>query len=244
MRDESPSGSVVHRATTRRIIKSKSLTITAISLASSVALLGGTAWLASGATGAYFSDTHAGNISGTVGNIHVTPSGGTGTAGTDLAFTNLLPGVAQKVTLNYTNTGSDPQDVYIVFNDPTELSALNDLGSYGEVDLAAHGQAIFDSANLNDHLVAPHCTPFDPAGCWPLKSQYLPTGTLAKGTTGNVSFSSNYSGELKGQLPVGSAAAPWTTYPVAGQFTTVSGDSGTGLPYEMVATQHGITPGH
>ncbi|MBW4033161.1 MAG: hypothetical protein HIU88_10930 [Acidobacteria bacterium] len=222
---------------------SKSLKVKAVSLVASVALLGGTAWLASGATGAYFSDTQQGNISGTVGSIHIAAYGGSGTTGTDLAFTNLLPGVAQTVKLKYTNTGSNPQDVYVVFTDPTALSALNNLGRYGEVHLAANGTALFDSANLNDHLISGHCGTLDPSGCWPLKSQYLLVSNLAPGATGDMSFSFNYSGALKGQLPAGSAAAPWNSYPVSGQFTTVSGDSGSGLPYEIVATQHGITPG-
>ena len=226
---------------------SKIFKVKAVSIAASVALLGGTAFLASGATGAYFSDTHSGNISGTIGNIHVRPSGGSGTDSTDLAFTNLLPGVAQTVKLNYTNTGSDPQDVYIVFNNATALSALNDLGRYGEVHLSANGTALFDSANLDDHLVpGVHCSTFDPSGCWPLKSQYLLASNLAPGATGNVSFSFNYTGKLKDQAPAGAPAAAWNTYPATdGQFTINAADGkGAGLPYEIVATQHGITPGN
>jgi hypothetical protein len=46
-----------------------SLKIKGAAIAVSVALLGGTAWLAAGSTGAYFSDTHTGTISGTVGSI-------------------------------------------------------------------------------------------------------------------------------------------------------------------------------
>ncbi|MEC5168897.1 hypothetical protein RCH11_001356 [Glaciihabitans sp. GrIS 2.15] len=224
---------------------SKSIKVKAISLAASVALLGGTAWLASGATGAYFSDTHAGAISGTVGNIHVATYGGSGANGTNLAFSNLLPGAAQTVSLNYTNTGSDLQDVFIVFNNATALSALNNLGTYGEVHLSANGTAIFDSANLNDHLAPAHCLSFEPSGCWPLKTQYLLASNVAPGVTGSFSFSFNYPGKLKGQAPVGAPAPMWNSYPLSDQFTTVAGDgSGSGLPYQIVATQHGITPGN
>ncbi|MET4702983.1 hypothetical protein [Frigoribacterium sp. UYMn621] len=218
--------------------------VKALSIAASVALLGGTAFLASGATGAYFSDTHSGNISGTVGNIHVVPFGGGGATGTDLAFSNLLPGVAKTVTLKYKNTGSDNQDVYIVFNNATALSALNDAGTFGEVHLAANGTPIFDSANLNDHLSPLHCLTFDPSGCWPLKSQYLLASNVAPGATGDVSFSYTIAGKYKGQAAAGAAAAPWNSFPVAGQTTTNSADgTSAGLPYEIVATQHGITPG-
>jgi hypothetical protein len=220
----------------------KSLKLKALSIAASVALLGGTAFLASGATGAYFSDMHPGNISGTVGNIHVTPFGGGGANGTDLSFTNLLPGVAQTVKLKYTNTGSDPQDVYIVFTNATALGALNDLGTYGEAHLSANGNALFDSANLKD---SPSCGAFSPSGCWPLKSQYLLASNLAPGATGDFSFAFNYAGKLKGQAPAGAPAAAWNTYPAADGQAVVNPAEGTGagLPYEIVATQHGITPG-
>ena len=46
----------------KMIFKSKVLALVA-----SVALLGGTAFVASGSTGAYFSDTHSGSITGTIG---------------------------------------------------------------------------------------------------------------------------------------------------------------------------------
>jgi hypothetical protein len=221
---------------------SKSLKIKAVSLAASVALLGGTAFLASGATGAYFSDMHPGNISGTIGNIHVSPFGGSGSTGTDLTFSNLLPGVPQTVKLNYKNTGSDPQDVYIVFTNATALGALNDLGHYGEAHLSANGTALFDSTNLKD--TAGSCGAFSPSGCWPLKKQYLLASNLAPGAVGNVSFSFNYPGKMTGQGPAGFAPA-WNTYPAAdGQAVVDPADgTGSGLPYEIVATQHGITPG-
>jgi len=222
----------------------KNFKVKALSIAASVALLGGTAFLASGATGAYFSDTHAGKISGTVGNIHVSPSGGGGAKGTDLAFSNLLPGVAQTVKLNYTNTGSDPQDVYIVFYNATALGALNDLGSYGEAHLSANGVSLFDSANLKD--TAGSCGAFSPTGCWPLKSQYLLASNLPAGGTGGVSFKFSYTGKLHDQAPAGAPAAAWNTYPAAdGQAVVNSNDGkGSGLPYQIVATQHGITPGN
>lgn len=222
----------------------KNFKVKALSIAASVALLGGTAFLASGATGAYFSDMHDGNISGTVGNIHVTPFGGGGATGTDLAFTNLLPGVAQTVKLSYTNTGSDPQDVYIVFPNATALSSLNDLGHYGEAHLSANGTALFNSTNLSDHVGT--CGTLSPSGCWPMKSQYLLASNLPVGATGDVSFSFNYTGKLKGQAPAGAAAPVWNTYPATdGQTTINTADStGSGLPYQIVATQHGITPGN
>jgi predicted ribosomally synthesized peptide with SipW-like signal peptide len=211
-----------------------------IALAASVALLGCAAWLAAGSTGAYFSDTHTGTISGTVGSIKVTPYGGSGASGTDLAFSNLLPGAAQTATLSYQNTGRNTEDIYVVFNNPMALSALNSLGTYGEVHLAADGNPLFDSANLNDRLAT--CGPFAPSGCWPLKSSYLVRAGVAPGESGTVSFSFAYASKLSTQAS-GSVVPPWNSYPVAGQVTTVPGAAGTGLPYQIVATQPGITPG-
>jgi hypothetical protein len=221
---------------------SKSLTIKAATLVASVALLGGTALLASGATGAYFSDSKPGTISGTVGNVHVSTNGGFGATGSDLVFTNLLPGEAQTVSMNYTNTGSGAEDIYIVFPNATALSALNNLGTYGEAHLSANGTALFDSANLNDRVST--CGPLLPSGCWPLKPQYALVSNLPAGATGSVTFSFNYAGKLSAQAPAGAPAPVWNSYPVTGQTTSNDADgSGSGLPYKIVATQHGITPG-
>jgi hypothetical protein len=215
----------------------KSLKFKGAALAVSVALLGGTAWLAAGATGAYFSDTHTGAITGTLGSIRVTPYGGSGSDNMNLAFTNMLPGVSQTATVSYQNTGADPEDVYIVFNNATALSALNNLGSYGEAHLSANGTHLFDSVNLKDSSGS--CGAFAPGECWPLASQYLAASNVAPGHTGSISFSFNFAGKLTGPQD-----SIWNSYPVVGQTTINAGDgTGNGLPYEIVATQHGVTPG-
>src|SRR5665213_1713003 len=105
-----------------------------VTLAVSVALLGGTALVASGQTGAYFSDSHAGAITGSIGSIAITPDTNS------LVFYNLLPGTSQTVTEHYQNTGSSPQDVWLTFDNPTALSALNNLGRYGSVVISSGGQ--------------------------------------------------------------------------------------------------------
>jgi hypothetical protein len=196
--------------------------------------------VATGGTGAYFSDSHSGTISGTIGSIRVTPSGGGGANNLDFAFTNLLPGEPQSATGQYTNTGANAEDVYIAFNNPTALSALNNLGTYGEVHVTANGNDLFDSANLNDNSTT--CGPFSPSGCWPLPSELRLAQNVAPGGTGNFTFTFNYASKLKTQPPAGTTAN-WNTYPVNGQFTVNSSDgSGSGLPYEIVATQPGQTP--
>lgn len=193
-----------------------------------------------GPTGAYFSDTAAGEITGTIGSIKVAGSGGSGADHLGLKYTNLLPGVTQTVTSQYTNTGNNAQDVWVVFNNADALHALNDLGTYGEFHLAANGTALFDSANLSDDeddSAVKSCGPLVPTGCWPLEEQYLLTSNLAPSAAGNVSFTFGYPSKYEDQ------GGAWNAYPVKTVQTpdTVASDSG--LPYQIVATQVGKTPG-
>jgi hypothetical protein len=194
--------------------------------------------VATGFTGAYFSDSHAGTISGNLGSIKITPSGGTGTDSTNLSFTNMLPGVPQTVTLNYSNSGLNAEDVWIVFNNATALSSLNNLGTYGEVHVAANGNDLFDSANLNDR--ASTCGPFSPTGCWPVPQELKVASNVAPTGTGSVSFTFNYASKLSNPAAENGS---FNGYPVSGQTTVNAADgTGNGLPYEIVATQVGQTP--
>src|SRR4051794_2861233 len=119
--------------------------------------LGATATMVSFAatgTGAYFSDAKTGNsISGTMGSIKITGHDGTGTNNLDISFANMLPGDAQSQTVTFQNTGLNPQDVYVVFNQADlgtqdGQTGLNSLGSYAEVHVASAGSEIFESGNL------------------------------------------------------------------------------------------------
>jgi hypothetical protein len=233
----------------------KNVKIKCAAIVGTAALLGGTAFVASGSTGAYFSDTHTGAITGTIGSIRITPSGGTASNDADgslmdLAFNDLLPGTPQTVTVNYQNTGNSPEDVYIVFPNATALSALNSLGNYGTVHLSSVGSGavgdVFDSQNLNDNGTScPLGTTSvaHPYPCEPLPTQLLIASNVGPSAGGAFSFNFQYASALSTQAPAGTTA-DWNSYPALGQTTTNPGDgSGNGLPYEIVATQHGITPG-
>jgi hypothetical protein len=231
----------------------KNVKVKCAAIVGTAALLGGTAFVASGSTGAYFSDTHTGAITGTIGSIRVTPSGGTASSDgslMDLAFNDLLPGTPETVTVNYQNTGANTEDVYVVFPNATALSALNSLGSYGTVHLSSSGTGavgdVFDSANLNDNGTScpvGSTSNAHPTPCEPLPGQLLIASNVGPGAGGSFSFSFNYASALSTQPAVGTTA-DWNTYPQSGQTTTNSSDgTGNGLPYEIVATQHGITPG-
>ncbi len=185
---------------------------------------------AAAGTGAYFSDSRTGTTSGTIGSIRVTTAGGGGADGLDFNFANLLPGESQKATATYTNTGHNNQDVWLVFPNADALHAINDLGHYGEVHVTSNGTEIFASSNLNDNSGG-GC----PTGCTPLPQAIKLASNVAPNATGSFSFAFNYAGKLKGKDAEG---APFNCYPVT---NPVSCDRN-GLPYQVVATQHGISP--
>jgi len=200
-----------------------------------------------GPTGAYFSDTAQGAVGGSIGSIKVAGIDGTGADSLGLAFTNLLPGTPQTVTSRYTNTGLNNQDVWVVFNNADALHALNDLGTYGEFHLAANGNALLDSTNLNDGksntAVTPNtCGPFGATAglCNPLLPSYKLASNMGPGAVGNVSFTFAYAGKTVYQSEAGGGI--WNAFPVAQKNGAVPAIEGNGLPYKIVATQVGQTP--
>ena len=190
-----------------------------------------------GPTGAYFSDTEQGNISGALGSIEVTGSN------TELSYTNMLPGEPQTVTAGFTNTGLNNQDVWVVFNNEKALHAINNLGKYGNFTVASGGTAVFASTNLQDgaYRATNSCGDFFEQanrGCWPLRSAYKLASNLAPSEGGNVSFTFAYGAAMK------TGAGAWNQYPV--QFAggeEYPAAEGYGLPYQIVATQVGHAPG-
>ena len=220
------------------------------------ALAGGLAVIASGTTGAYFSDTKSGAIKGTTGSILVSTSTSSGTGINNLSFSfdNLMPGEAQVATVNFKNVGKKVQDVYLTFPNVPALHALNNLGSYGEVHIS-NGAALFDSVNLNDGRTTASgnsCGPFGPGLgtdgkplCWPLPDKLLVASALPVGDSGSVTFAFNYPSKLSGTgaMPDGSTGV-FNSYPLTTQAfgADAAGPSGDGLPLNVVAVQVGKTP--
>lgn len=193
--------------------------------------------VASGGTGAYFSDSKAGTISGTIGSIKVTTSGGTGPASADLQYTNLLPGVVQNVSVTYQNTGTSNQDVYVKFPNVPALHALNNLGTYGEFHINSSGTPVFDSTNLNDNRpnATGTCGTFSPSGCWPVPTVVLAATAVAPSGSGTISFGFGYASKLSGL-----GGGVWNSYPAVGSTgADAAGPAGNGLPYEVIAVQAG-----
>ena len=197
-----------------------------------------------GPTGAYFSDTAQGEITGSLGSIKIAGADGSGTDSLNLAFTKMMPGVMQTVDARYVNTGLNAQDVWVVFNNADALHALNDKGTFMEFHLEANETALFESANLNDNGDGvPGCsgTPtFSPEGCWPLERAYKLQENLAPGGIGSVAFSAMLPAKATYQTEVGGGA--WLPYPVKMQNGDDVVPTGAGLPYQIVATQVGQEP--
>ncbi len=220
-----------------------------LGLVLALVLVAGLAAFASHATGAYFSDSHSGTLHGAYGNIAINPSGDGSTIdgnSLDMNFTNLMPGVPATVTVNYTNTGKNAEDVYIVFPTADALHALNDMGTYGAVTIAdANGGVNWVSTNLNDFL---------PEGSGPapdtyyVPSQMLLQSNLAVNGSGTMTFTFTLAGKATNVYE----NQPWNAWPVATEtrdgrtYTPPSSPavgSQNGLPYEIVATQVGQDPG-
>lgn len=228
-----------------------------LALVASIALLGGTAFVASGATGAYFNDTTPlAAVQGTIGTIQITTT--SGPVNGTLQFANpFMPGTAQSVTESYQNTGNSPEDVYLTFPNATALSALNSLGEYGSVIVSSGGNygsgPVFKSYNLKDGYPSAVCgsnqgpAPTDNSqNACPLQSSLKIASNVPALGTANFSFQFEYATGLNNA----SQGLPWNTYPVGGQNYAQTADclGGTaspcnGLPYTLVATQVGILPG-
>lgn len=212
--------------------------------------------LAIGVSGAYFSDSKAGAITGTYGTISVTGSGGAGANNLDLVFDKMLPGEPKTVVANFQNTGNTPQDVWIVFN-RTALSSLSSLGSFGEVHMGINGVETFASKDLNDHLKDQDAVDYEGYVIKTVPMKYKVSSGLVPGASGSWSFSFNLAAKTKG-----SGGGVWNTYPLvknggaadaqwpndgnqAGfdqNYANTADGSGAGLPYKIVAVQVGQQP--
>lgn len=228
----------------------KSIKMKVGAVGATFALAGSLAVVASGTTGAYFSDTQTGAITGTLGSIKVTTTGGTGDDGLNFAFNNLMPGVAKAATVSFVNDGTELQDVYLVFPNATALSALNDLGTFGEVHISVNGVEKFASLNLTDHYPSGTAGIGGAPTLISLPRTMLLASDVSVGSPNSFKFTFNYAGKLGNAAPNASTPRPasngggtFNSYPVAGQTTTKATDgTGSGLPFQVVAVQVGQQP--
>ena len=153
-----------------------------IGLLVAVVLVGALVAVAARATSAYFSDTHNGKITGTIGDIKVSAGVNADTGGgLNFGFTNLLPGEPQSGTVYYQNSGTSAEDVWLVFTNADALHALNDLGTYGSVAITER-RCDWVSDNLNDFL-SPGTPGARRCHAVPLPRQMLLQSNVAPGGT-------------------------------------------------------------
>ena len=218
-----------------RYKKAVRLGVFVVCLGTSAALVGA----ATGATGAFFSDTKSGVFTGTVGSIKIEGHGGSGHDSLDFNFDKLLPGELQNDVATFTNTGANAEDVWLVFPNVDALHAINDLGRYGEVHIKANADEVFHSKNLNDQF--PKCLTPDAAdlsNVCPLPRAVKLFGSVAPAGTGTFTFSFALGTLWTSQLPA-PLVLPFNCYPVTSPIPTCANN---GLPYQLVATQVGQLP--
>jgi hypothetical protein len=112
--------------------------------------LGATASLvgfAATGTGAYFTDSHSGALSASTGDVKVN------TSSLNLDFANLLPGTYKTDNIDYTATGTGPEDIWMVIPSNGDGAALgvpasgNSLGRFGHFEVHSNA-GNFVSNNL------------------------------------------------------------------------------------------------
>ena len=107
-------------------------------------------------SGAYYTDSHGGTITGTNGTVAITVNGGSGAGLLDFDFSGIMPGVTKTATVNLYNPTANPEAVWVVFNNANGIwSAVNDLGQYGKFTVGGY---VYDNLN-NKNTNAQPATP-------------------------------------------------------------------------------------
>ena len=185
-------------------------------------------------SGAYFTGSQPGAITGNLGTVAVD------VAGTAIDFANLMPGDTQTQTVTVHNTGTGSEDIYVVFDNANKAwSAVNDMGQYGK--FVVNGN-VYD--NLNNRYAAtasgvagtgtgtagPCSTPQIPVNYLP---HAIKLGTLTQGQvwTFDVSF------QVNACLHSGQGASLWGASDT--NFPTIAPAP---LNYVVAAFQPGVDP--
>lgn len=202
-----------------------------------IALLTSLIGIAVAGTGAYFTDSKPGAVTGNLGTVSVAISG------QNINFANLLPGVDQTQTVAVQNTGTGPEDIYLAFDNSNQAwSAVNDLGAYGIFTINGH---VFD--NLNNQYAAgtsgaPVISTSQASGCYNVVRPpiaYLPhvilIGTFAPGQLSHFDISFHFNSCLTGGNGTGASlwSAADTNFPTIGPVP---------LNFQIAAFQQGVDP--
>ena len=217
-----------------------------------LAALGASAALiasASGATGAWFTDSHAGNLAGSTGHLRLNVSD------TTLNFNGLVPGQSQTKQISYSvDVSNGTEDVWLVFPTATAdqaqrygqfTGAKNDaawadggLGRYGHfaVSDTAFGQA-FRSHNLQNQPggATDESCGIDANGAAGATSRpRSPSEPRRTAACRRRSCCADLADSTTGTIEV--------TFGVTGRWTVQNADPVVNVPFQIVATQHGVRP--
>jgi hypothetical protein len=194
-------------------------------------------------TGAWFSDSHNGNVAASTGRLHLN------TTDTNLTFDNLVPGEykTRNIDFNVSGDSSTNADVWLTF-DPTDLgyakftgasgdALWNDggLGRYGHFAVSVNGGApVFRSYNLQNGPAVDSCG-IDGNGNGGSDQQATsPTDTPPYcGVPTAIKLASN--------VAPGQAATINLTFGPTGKWTAQDAPFAS-VPFKVVATQVGIRP--
>ena len=201
-------------------------------------------------TGAYFTDSHSGEIDAGTGHVRVNINPGDG----KLHFDNLLPGAYQNQTIDYTADGTGAEDIWLVFpttggpggTNPSEAftgrpddGVGGGLGRYGHFAVTSTDGAHFTSYNLSANR---------------LDDSSAPCPTDANGEGGSNQQAANRS-DLIPYCPVPGAillaanktAGQGGTATLTFGFTPLlrgpqDAPDNKVVDFKIVATQHGVRP--
>jgi hypothetical protein len=198
-------------------------------------------------TGAYFTDSHTGEIDASTGSVTVAISPGDG----KLSFANLLPGEYQTANLNYEATGTGAEDIWLVFptdgtaeafvGQPDDGVTPGPLGRYGHFAVTSTNGASFTSYNLSTEGTTPGHT-----GPTCGTDQYGEGGSSQQAATTSdiipfcspvkpILLASNLTNGQGGTATFEFGFTPLLTGPQSSGFGKI-------VNYQIVATQHGIFP--
>jgi hypothetical protein len=199
---------------------------------------------ATGATGAYFTDSHSGVINTSTGTVKVSTSSLT------LNFAGLLPGDFQDQPVSYTATGSGAEDIWLVLPSDGTADTLNGvagtpsgdaaLGRYGHFAVSSPAGS-FTSFNLAAAGTTP---PHTGNSCSVDANGHGGSATQAADTNDLIDYCPVPSAILlSSNLTNGQGGTAHITF---GFTKLLTGPQGAGLAtlahFEIVATQHGVLP--
>lgn len=187
-------------------------------------------------SGAYFTATQPGAITGNLGTVAV------GVSGTAINFANLMPGETQTQTVSVRNTGTGNEDIYLAFDNTNKAwSAVNDLGQYGKFTVNG---VVYDNLNNRYAQGTPGSGVMSSnplSGCYNIPHNaiaYLPhvikLGTLTPGQL----WSFDVSFQINPCMTGGQGGTLWGTAP--GDFYPVIAPAP--LDFVVAAFQPGVDP--